>query len=281
MNIRLASLAVCTAALVLGTAASARAAGGGTTCDTTPVLPTTPPAPGVIMRESFGLGNQARPAGGKGCLKFYGIHTALSGFWIEYPGSKNTTWLTAPETGPTWRVCQQTDDPNELPSPLQAQYGNGCIVSDWTHGVTDAPTTLVSFKAPATTYEASIDGWPAPVNGAYVAIGFTDSALLLNNLESAGRMWLLLKEGPTLDNTTTIYEFRLNGVTGPLLATGQFLSLTFNQMAVRYDPVRQLVGASINGVDLGSFPLTLPNPPKFVAFEGVGILDNFVVMQAQ
>ena len=48
------------------------------------------------MRESFGLGNQARPAGGKGCLKFYGIHTALSGFWIEYPSNKNTTWLTAP-----------------------------------------------------------------------------------------------------------------------------------------------------------------------------------------
>ena len=73
------------------------------------------------------------------------------------------------------------------------------------------------------------------------------------------------------------YEFRLNGMTGPVVASGQVTNVTFNQMAVRYDPVTRTAGASLNGVDLGSVPLVLANPPKFVGFEGVGILDNFFV----
>jgi hypothetical protein len=91
-------------------------------------------------------------------------------------------------------------------------------------------------------------------------------------------VWLLLKE-VTFDNTLTAYEFRLNGMTGPLLASGQFISQTFNRIAVRYDPATGLAGASINEVDLGSFPAGLAGTPKFVGFEGVGILDNFVVRQ--
>ena len=154
-----------------------------------------------------------------------------------------------------------------------------CIISDWTDPTQpfdQAPTSIVPFKAPAGAYQASIDGWPAPIAGTYVAIGFTDSTLTVDNLESAGSLWLLLKEGTTLDNTVTIYEFRLNGMTGPLLATGAFISQTYNQMAVRYDPATQMAGASINGVDLGSYWLVMSSP-KFVGFEGVGILDNFVV----
>ena len=131
----------------------------------------------------------------QGRLRLHADHRVLD----EYPGSKNTTWLAAPETGRTWRFCAQTEDPNELPS--------------------------------------------------------------------------------TLDNTVTIFEFRVDGMTGPLLATGEFISPTCNQIAVRYDPVTQMAGASINGFDLGSYPVALPGTPKFVGFEGVGILDNFVVTQ--
>src|SRR5690349_3551895 len=133
MKLRLASVAVCLGALALGINGTSFAAGGsggggtsggggggGTTCDTTPVLPTEAPAPGIIMRESFGPGpNVVRPTGGKGCNKPDFVHTALTGFWIEYPGSKNATWLTAPESVRTWRFCAQSTDPNELPSPLQ------------------------------------------------------------------------------------------------------------------------------------------------------------------
>ena len=296
MNTRLASIALCLGGLSLVFSGSASAAGGsggggggggggGTACDTTPVLPTISPAPDIFMRESFGMGPQYRPTGGKGCNKPVFAHTSINGFWMEYPGNKNQVWLTAPETARTWRFCAQTPDPNELPTPLQPTIAsgdlmNGCVISDWTDPslpFDQAPSALIPLVRTAGAFEASIDGWPAPIAGTYVAIGLTDSTLTINNLETSAGAWLLLKEGPSLNNTDTIYEFRLNGTSGPLLASGTFFSLTYNQIAVRYDPASGMAGASVNGIDLGSYPAGLAATPKFVGFEGVGILDNFFV----
>lgn len=289
MQLRLTSIALALSAGLLAFTGSAVAAGGsggggGTTCDTTPVLPSTSPAPEIFMRESFGMGPQYRPTGGKGCNKAVFASTPLSGFWMEYPGSKNTPWLAAPETGRTWRFCAQTTDPNELPSPLQpvtstGDVMNGCVISDWrdpSQPFSPAPTAIIPLQKTAGAFEASIDGWPAPIAGTYVALGLTDSTLTQDNLATSAGVWLLLKE-VTLDNTVTSYELRLNGMTGPLLASGQFISVTYNQIAVRYDPSTGMAGGSINGVDLGWYPAGLAATPKFVGFEGVGILDNFFV----
>src|SRR5262245_49274363 len=210
MKLRLASVALCLGALVLGADGSAFAAGGsgggggtsgggtggtggggGGTCDTTPVLPTTAPAPDIIMRDSFGQGRNSiapvRPTGGKGCNKPSYTHTAITGFWVEYPGSKNATWLTAPESVRTWRFCAQTPDPNELPSPLQPPVilgdgsvdgiFNGCVISDWTDPALpfdQVPAALIPTPRTAGGIEASIDGWPSFIAGTYVAIGLTD-----------------------------------------------------------------------------------------------------------
>ena len=87
---------------------------------------------------------------------------------------------------------------------------------------------------------------------------------------------LTIRASPALNGTTMIYELRLDGMAGPVLATGEVPAMGFNQMAVRYDPVAQMVGASFNGIDLGWYPLAT-TAPKFVGFEGVGILDNFLV----
>jgi len=285
---QLAPIALCLGALSLPIAQPAFASGGtggggGTVCDTTPVLPTTSAAPDIFMRESFGMGPQYRPTGGKGCNKPVFAHTPLSGFWMEYPGSKNTVWLAAPETGQTWRFCAQTPDPYELPSPLQPVFGtdvmNGCVISDWFDPAQIAgemPTAIIPLQRTAGAFQASVDGWPAPVAGTYVALGLTDSTLTQDNLATSAGVWLLLRE-VTLDNTLTAYELRLNGMTGPLLASGEFISQTYNRIAVRYDPATGMAGASLNEVDLGSFPAGLAATPKFVGFEGVGILDNFVV----
>jgi hypothetical protein len=249
--------------------------GGGGTCVTASTLPTTAPAPNVVLRESFGLANGQRPAGGNGCLKAVTASTHLGGFWIEYPGSKNTAWL-ASGTGQSWNFCAASVDPNEAPSPLQPSGSNGCVISAWTDPVVDHPAALMTFTAPAAPYQVSIDGYPAPVAGQYVGIGFTDSALLSSNLETSAKVWLRLQNGPALNNTTVIYELRVDGMNGPVLATGEVPFEGFNQMSVRYDPVTQTVGASLNGVDLGTYPLTM-TAPKFVGFEGVGVLDNFQV----
>lgn len=273
MHLRIASFALCLSAASLVFTGSAFAKGGD--CNTTSVLPTAAPAPEVIVRESFGFANLLRPAGGKGCLRDVLLHTDLQGFWIEYPGSKNTAWL-APSNGQTWKFCAASANPYEMPSPLQVTYANGCVASEWFDPVTEHPAALMPFTAPANTYQVSMDGYPAPFNEHYVGIGFTDSSVLYSNLETSAKAWLRLRPNANLDSTTVIYELRLDGMNGPVLASGEVPSVGFNQMALRYDPNAQMVGASINGMELGWYSLVMP-APRFVGFEGVGILDNFVV----
>ncbi len=250
--------------------------GGGNTGGTNP-LPTEPPAPGVLMRESFGAAELLRPKGGNGTLREVYTHTSLAGFWIEWPGSKDTAWSTR-ESTQTWRFAGCTDDPNEMPSPIQVTYGNGCLSSEWFDGLIDFPTLLVPFNAPATAYAISLDAWPAPIPGAYVAIGLTESNLLESNLATSASVWLAMLPGPHLDNFTILYELRLNGRTGPILAAGETAFMGWNEIRLTYDPVAEVVGASINGIDLGSYPAPLRNP-RSIGIEGVGVADNFVVRE--
>jgi len=254
--------------------------GGGTTPSVSCTLPSTAPAADVIMRDSFGLAELFRPTGGKGTCRETYLHTPIQGFWLEYPGSKDTAWL-APSEGQTWRFCASSDNPLEMPSPIQVTWGNGCVASEWFDApVVDIPSALMPFKAPATAYEISINGYPAPLPGMYVAIGLTGSSLLYSNLESSASVWLLLKPGPSFNNTTLIYELRVDGMNGPLLATGETPFYGFNELALSYDPVTKRLGGSVNDIDLGAYSLTIPTP-KYIGFEGVGVLDNFVVRKLQ
>jgi len=258
----------------------ARGGGGGTTPTVSCPLPSTGPAPDVILRDSFGLADLFRPTGGKGTCRETSLHTPIQGFWLEYPGSKDTAWL-APSEGQTWRFCASSDNLLEMPSPIQVTWGNGCVASEWFDTpVVDIPTALMPFKAPATAYEVSINGYPAPIPGMYIGIGLTGSSLLYSNLESSASVWLLLKPHPTFSNITLIYELRVNGMNGPLLATGETFFDGFNELVLSYDPVTRTIGGSANGIDLGAHSLTIPTP-KYIGFEGVGILDNFVVRKLQ
>lgn len=267
--------------------------GGGTTTTTAPavsILPTTAPAPDVIMRESFGVGAlQMRPTGGKGTAKAYGVYTAISGFWIEYPGSKNTAWLAPSEPAQTWRVCTVgPSDPYEMPSPLQVpptgitdpDYGvDGCLFANSVDPTTDRPTALMPFTAPATPYQISIDAWafPNPVDPAtYLGFGLTTSGALDSNLETSAGVWLVLRVGTY--GTSQTYELRVNGMTGPVLASGTMSFDTLTRLVLRYDPAAKMVSASVNEVELGVFPEAIATP-KFIGIEGTGFVNNFVVRQ--
>lgn len=250
--------------------------GGGTPAPSFPVLPTTAPAPGVLLRESFGLGDSIlRPHGGKGALRSTYIHTSIGGFWAEWPGSKNTQWST-PNGDQTWKFCSSTDNWNEMPSPLQATQGNGCVASEWFDPVPYAPTAKVPFTPPATAYELTMNGYPAVVWPNYIAIGFTAAPDTISGLENKGALWMALRSTPT--GGPLHYEVRLNGSTGALLASGDTDDMTWNQMALRYDPVTQQVSARLNDLTFGPFPARITTP-RYVAFEGVGIMDNLVVWQ--
>lgn len=242
------------------------------------VLPTTPPEADMLVRESFGLAgtgglSTARPAGGKGTLKEVGRN--INGFWSEYPG-KARMWI-APEGASTWGWCYTGENPNELPSPLQPvdRWGTACSQLQ-VDNLADVPTALLSFRQPGTAYTVSADGQPPNIPGTYVAIGLTATAATLNNFATAGQVWLSLhNQQGSLFGGPLVYELRLNGKTGPLLATGVTDDVYFNRMAIRYDPVAGTVSASVNGLELGSYALQIS--PAFAGFEGVGTVDNFVI----
>lgn len=245
-------------------------------------LPQTAPAPDVIYRESFGEGPDIlRPAGSKGALKETYVHTPLNNFWIEYPGSKNTLW-TAPAEGQTWRLCGASDNPYEMFSPLQMRQGfytNGCVASEWTDNPSQNPTALMSFAAPAAAYEISFNGYPAPIAGKYLALGLTDSAATYSNLENSGIVVLFLK--PSFNASgLLLYELRAGGLNGTLLASGETYFNGWNQMGLRYDPVAGTISGSVNGAEIGTFPLNI-GKPRYAGFEGVGIGDNFVIRKIQ
>ncbi|MFO0745201.1 MAG: hypothetical protein U1F43_05915 [Myxococcota bacterium] len=274
-------VAAVTVAALSGSAAASGGGGGGgggVPAGGGSVLPTAPPAPDVLMRESFGFADLARPAGGKGLLREVFIHETIGGFWMEWPGTKTNAWL-APDGNQTWKFAACSEDANELPSPLQATWGNGCVASEWFDAVPANPTALVPLKAPTTAYEVALDGWPAALPDRYVAIGLTASPALTSNLETSASVWLLMRSTNAFDGTGITYELRLNGRTGPLLSTGSTYAIGWNQLVLRYDPVAKTVSGSVNGIPLGTFAAALPTP-RYVGFEGVGIADNFVVRSA-
>lgn len=257
--------------------------GGGTTTPPLPnPLPTTAPAPDILVRESFGMGPDiVRPAGGKGALKTTYVHTTIGGFWVEWPGQKGAAWIT-PDGNQTWKFCGTNPSPYELPSPLQGTAENGyfnagCAASEWFDlPITQFPTALLPFTAPAGKWQVSMEGYPSVVEGAYVALGLSNSAVTLSNFTSSGLVWLGLRKQEVMVNGPLVYELRLNGRSGALLASGVVDDETWNRMVIAYDPATQALTASINGVALGPFTANL-GAPKYAGFEGVGILDNFVI----
>jgi hypothetical protein len=228
------------------------------------------------MRESFGPGPLLRPTGGKGTLKATNLHTTLNGFWAEWPGSSKTAWIT-PDVGQTWKFCGGSADGIELPSPLQTLYG-GCIASEWFDPPTSYPTALlpITVTLPADGYELSMEGYPAPIPGAYVAIGFTSSSAVTSNLTSGGLLWLRV-----VDSTRTgfplHYELRTGGLTsGQLIASGDAGAAGWNQMALRYSPSAGTVTLRYANRIVATYPVSIPQP-KYLAFEGVGVLDDLVL----
>ena len=251
--------------------------GGGTTVDPYSILPTTPPAPDILLRESFGAGPTVqRPASGKGTLKDSYAHTPIQGFWVEYPGAKGTQWIAPPE-GQTWRFCGGSDNAYELPSPLQQPYG-GCVASEWTDAPTTYPTALmpITVALPSEGYEFSMEGYPAPIDGGYIAIGFTSSGATYGNLTASGSLWLRVTD-PSRFGYPLHWELRTGSLaSGQLLATGDFGFAGWNHMGLRYSPAASTVTLTFADSVVGTFPVTMA-PPKYLAFEGVGILDNAVL----
>lgn len=283
----LAALAACAdstapasvaASAAKGVSGGGAGGGGGTTTPPPSILPTTPPAPDILMRESFGAADGQRPEGGNGVMKSVLGQAPLTGFWIEYPGSKDTQWID-PDVGQTWAFTGCSDDSLELASPLQT-VGNGCAISAWTTPPTSYPTALmpITVPLPSTGYELSMEGYPAPIANAYIAIGFTNSNAVTSNLTTSGSLWLRVRDLSTFGLPLT-YELRTGSLAnGKIIASGSAGMAGWNQMSIRYSPSTSTVTLSFAGAVVGTFPVSMPTP-KYAAFEGVGVLDDFVLRQ--
>ena len=234
-------------------------------------LPLTPPAPDIVIRESFGFGpNFVRPASGNGA--FRPSFGGLGGFWVEYPGSQSMAWIAAEQT---WLLAGCSENPNEMPSPLQTF--NGCTVSPWTDQVLRFPDALVPFSGLAGPYQLSADVFPAYLAGSYIAIGFSGSAATSANLQTAGQIWLLVRQAAALDGVDAEYELRAgDATTGTVLASGTMTLQGWNPIAISYDPTAQTVSAVLNGAAIGPFDARGVSP-SYTVIEGQGVLDNFVV----
>ncbi|HQU84948.1 MAG TPA: hypothetical protein PKY59_17545 [Pyrinomonadaceae bacterium] len=255
---------------------------GGGSVGTNP-LPQTAPAPDIIMRDSFGQGpDMMRPASGKGTLKNTALGVSMSGFWLEYPGNKDNRWIT-PDSGDTWRYCATAPNSYELFSPLQTVFGFEentilCTLLNAPNVSATRPTALMPLPSNLSTpYELEFDGIYWRIPGAYFAVGLTSSGVTTNNLASSGSVVLVTKPNPADNLFSMIYELRLGGMNGQILASGTAEeSEFFNQMKIRYNPQTRSIGASFKGMDLGTFATNIA-PPKYAAIEGIGYADNFVI----
>ena len=237
-------------------------------------MPTTAPAPDVIYRESFGADNLWRPAGGKGTPKYVAISQSINGFWAEWPNNRNVAWIDGDVTE-SWRWAGCSLNPNQMFSPIDLDPFNGCIFSDESHGMTLFPSAEIPFVAPSTAYEFSIDGYPRPVPGAYIAMGFTNSKTTSKALANNGTLWLKVDNAQNNPGPMH-YELRLNGMNGTLLASGDEGYPGFNPMSLRVDPVAKTVTLKINGVTIGTYSANI-SAPSFLAIEGYGMFDNMMV----
>lgn len=239
-------------------------------------MPTTAPAAGVIYRESFGADQQWRPTGGKGTLKYVAASQSINGFWAEWPGNKNVAWIDG-DVGQSWKWAGCSLNDQQMYSPIDLDPFNGCIFSAEWNGMTVFPSALLPFAAPKTAYEFSIDGYPRPVAGAYIAMGFTNTRVTSKALANSGTLWLKVDNAQNNPGPMH-YQLRLNGMTGPILAEGNEGYPGFNPMTLRIDPVAQTVTLTINNVVIGTYAAAIA-PPSYLALEGYGMFDNMVVRQ--
>lgn len=252
--------------------------GGGTPVPgATNPLPTTAPAPDVLYRESFGPGpEQLRPKGGKGDMRSAFLHTTIGGFWVEWPGSRNTSWIGA-NGDQSWKFAGADGNPYEMPSPLQPGEGFGGVAYSEVFDVTSPvyPSLLLPVTLPDGRWALSIEALPqGGAFDAYVALGLTDSTVTTSNLTTVGKVALVLRR----DAGSPALRWELwSGVgTRSLLASGATDDMTWNRLVLSYDPGTQQLTAAVNDVTVGPFALSL-GAVRLAGFEGLGMADNFVI----
>jgi hypothetical protein len=237
----------------------------------------------VILRESFGVGVQltaptattmatwGRPAGG-GAPRAAFTNTSISGFWLEFPGSKSEVWSST-DVGGNWIFCGSTNPFETLPSPYQPDDLNGCAIATWSDGVITTADLTVPFRGAATKYTMSAELFPAFLPGSYEGFGLTASNVSNLSLPTSGQVWVrLMQVDPAVFGTSGHYDVMFGNT---VLASGDVALDSWNPVQITVDPVAQTFNVVIDGVDVGTWAGKVA--PSFIAFEGQGVADDLVV----
>ena len=237
-------------------------------------LPQTPPEPDIILRESFGFGTLtdiSRPQGGKGLPRAVFGGASLSGFWLEYPGSRSNQW-----SAQGWNFAGASLNPFEIPSPIQTgAFFNGIAFSDWRDGRLSAGNAIVPFTGARTRYTASAEVFAPGLAGSYIGFGLTNSSALSGNFEASGQIWVKITADQPFNGISAHYEVSIGT---RVLASGSALLLGFTPVSITVDPAAGTVSASIDGLPVGTWSAQVN--PRFIGFEGQGWADDLIVRTA-
>lgn len=237
--------------------------------------------PNLLFRESFGPGpapDYSRPKSGKGKLTPASVGTGLSGFWAEFPSSKNTTWMSIDAAGvPGWNFAGTSINPNEAPTPYQPDGMNGTAWCFNDLGAFRNVNLLAPFNSPKTRFSISADLMPRPILGHSTALGLTNSNVLEDNFETSATVWVRILAQETGVQGSGKAEFRVQGLTGA--STSAIIPVDFNgfnHVVIVIDPVARQATATVNGINLGT--LAIPaGTTKYIGVEGSGGVDDLNV----
>lgn len=235
-----------------------------------------------LFRESFAFGpTNQRPKSGKGRMTNIFLNMSISGFWVENPSNRNTTWMTLDGSGVQgWTWAAASPNPYEAPTPLDPTGTNNGIA--WCQvdpgAAFEQSALLAPFPAPTVKFSVSGDLMPRPIVGQYTALGLTYSNALQDNFESAAAVWVRLRMNDPADTFNGVAEFHIYGLAGPTVSAAVPVTYNgFNHTEIIVDPVALRATATVNGVPLGT--LRIPAAaPRYVGFEGSGGADNLVVV---
>ena len=214
----------------------------------------------VLLRENFMYGE--RPHGGNERLRDVQLEDPLLDYWPQV----GSMWIGAEGNGSYWQFALAGQgNPLEV-NPEDPEWGTAW---GWPDAVAVTP-----FAAPAGAFRLSID---FVTFGGMLEFGFTSSAVLFQNFEQDGALWMTVN-----DNGEWTIRANGNGVvaSGTASPAGAFNG-SYLHVELEFDPATSTVGGRAMNAVLPRVPVVLTRPLSYFGIESkspVGLMvDNIAI----
>ena len=202
----------------------------------------------LLLRESFRPGE--RPHGGNGRLRDAGIHDTLKDYWPQV-GPPGAMWISAEGNGSYWQFALSQDNPHEIEPPDPT----GGVAWGWPGAV-----ALIPFQAPTTAFRTSME---AAFFGGTLCTGFTTSAVLAENFETNGSLWISVNE----DGLWTIYANGSQVVASGTASPAGSFNTGYLHIEFTYDPATSMVSGRAMNAEIPPTHVVLERPLTYFGIE--------------